>query len=324
MKILVIRFSSIGDIVLTFPVIRCLKQQLPESEIHYLTKSSFSELITASSYIDKTFFLEKSINQLIPLLKQEKYDAIIDLHNNLRTRIVSYKLGVSRVYRFPKLNVLKWLYVTLKINHLPSNHVVDRYFDAVKSLGVINDLKNNTFHLSKEVDVEEAFRIKKGNFIAIAIGAQFKTKRIPTEKLIEIISKVELPVVLLGGKMDEEEGNKLLVAVKNKTITNACGKYSLMESASILSQSKVLLTNDTGLMHIATCFNIPIVAVWGNTTPSLGMYAYRPENNGRIVNHEVLNLKCRPCSKIGFQGCPKRHFNCMMLQDSDKISADLR
>ena len=263
------------------------------------------------------------MNEIIPKLKTEKYDVIVDLHNNIRTRLVSFKIGVNKVYRFPKLNVLKWLYVNFKINKLPNVHVVERYFQAVANFGVRNDFKNNEFDLRKIIDVEQAFNLKKESFITIAIGAQFQTKRIPYEKLAQIISKIELPVVLLGGKMDEEEGNKLVNQLKNKHIQNACGKFSIIESASILSQSKVLLTNDTGLMHIAACFDVPIVSVWGNTTPALGMYAYRPENKQTIFNHEVADLKCRPCSKIGFQACPKGHFKCMLLQDSEAIASDI-
>ncbi len=323
MKILVIRFSSIGDIVLTFPVIRCIKEQLPDCQLHYVTKSSFSELITASEYIDKTYFLNKSLSELTTELKEEKYDVVIDLHNNIRSRLLTKKLQTKKIYRFPKLNFLKWMYVRLKINRMPEIHVVDRYFETVKSIGVINDRKNNEFFIKKDLDIFSLFGIKQKKYLAVAIGAQFATKQIPENKLVEILSKTNLPLILLGGKMDELLAEQICKLLSQKTIINACGKFSLIESASILKQASTVLTNDTGLMHIASCFDVPIVSVWGNTTPSFGMFAYRPEKNGSIINHEVQGLSCRPCSKIGFKTCPKGHFKCMQLQDSTRIANDL-
>ena len=160
MKILITRFSSIGDIVLTFPILRCLKIQVPSSEIHYATKIQFKELVTASEYIDRQYFLENSLKDLIKALRKEKYDLIIDLHNNLRTLQISSALGVKTL-RFPKLNFKKWLLVNLKVNKMPNLHLVDRYFQAVKKLGVVNDSKNNTFSISAENEID----IKKANDI---------------------------------------------------------------------------------------------------------------------------------------------------------------
>jgi ADP-heptose:LPS heptosyltransferase len=123
--------------------------------------------------------------------------------------------------------------------------------------------------------------------------------------------------------MDNETAEKIIKALPNQQIVNACGKFSLQQSASIVKQAAVLLTHDTGLMHIASAFQIPIVSVWGNTVPALGMYPYYPQNEKGFSIHEVSNLKCRPCSKIGFKTCPKKHFNCMNLQDAKAIADDV-
>jgi ADP-heptose:LPS heptosyltransferase len=116
MKILIIRFSSIGDIVLTTPVIRCLKQQL-NAEIHYLTKPNFASILNSNPYIDKLHVLDKSLIAKAKELQPEKYDYVIDLHNNLRTLIFKTTLGVT-AYAFPKLNFEKWLLVNFKINKI--------------------------------------------------------------------------------------------------------------------------------------------------------------------------------------------------------------
>jgi len=323
-KILVVRFSSIGDIVLTFPVIRCLKEQVPHSEIHFLTKKSFESLMLASTFVDKKHFLANDLNETIASLKKEKFDVIIDLHNNLRTHLLSFKLGV-KTHRFPKLNFQKWLLTQFKINRLPEKHVVDRYFEAVATLGVKNDGKNNQFYIpsSEKVDCTTTYDLAPKSYLAVAIGAQFATKRIPESKLLEILSQVSLPIVLLGGKEDLAQAERICQKLSNPSIHNVCGKHSLLASASLVSQAKVLLTNDTGLMHIATCFAVPIITVWGNTVPALGMYAYKPEKEVKISQFEVPNLSCRPCSKIGFQSCPKKHFDCMLKQDARKIVEEI-
>ena len=320
MKVLVIRFSSIGDIVLTFPVLRCIKEQVPNSEIHLVTKKAFSELIGASGSVDQSHLLENSLTDLAKQLKDQNFDVVIDLHNNLRSRILCFQLGVKRTYHFRKLNFLKWILVRFKRNYLPKIHIVDRYFDAVKSIGVLNDGKNNAFHLNRELNVQEELNLQEKSYVAIAVGAQFETKQIPILKLKEIISKIEIPIVLLGGKMDQQKADKLIELLPEKSIKNTCGKYTLLESAAIVKNSKLLITGDTGLMHIASCFDIPIYVIWGNTTPSFGMSAYKPNGNESVHNFEIQNLSCRPCSKIGHHECPKGHFKCMNEHNSEAIA----
>ena len=324
MKILITRFSSIGDIVLTFPILRCLKIQVPSSEIHYATKIQFKELVTASEYIDRQYFLQNSLKDLIKELRKENYDVIIDLHNNLRTHQISSALGLKTL-RFPKLNFKKWLLVNLKVNKMPNLHLVDRYFQAVKTLGVVNDAKSNTFFISteNEIEIKKQFNLSPKSYIAVVIGAQFATKRIPLDKLIEILSGINYPMVLIGGKTDKNVADELCKNLVEKEIYSACGDFNILQSASIVKQSKGVLTNDTGMMHIASCFSLPITTVWGNTSSAFGMSVYNPENNPEIFNFEVQNLSCRPCSKIGFQRCPKGHFKCMNLQDSLLISKQI-
>lgn len=324
MKILIIRFSSIGDVVLTTPIIRCLKQQVPNAEIHFITKKKFSTILENNPFVDKLITIQSSINEVISDLKKEKYDWVIDLHKNVRTLSLKQKLKApSR--SFPKINIEKWMLVKFKIDRMPKMHVVDRYFETVKHLGIKNDLLPCDFFISKEsiIDVQTELDITT-SFITIAIGTQFATKRMPLEKLIEIVNQINEPIVLVGGSMDSELAEQLIENFPSKTIKNACGGFSLHQSASIVKQSKLLLTNDTGMMHIASCYEIPTVSVWGNTVPSFGMFPYFPKNPELFSIHEVKGLSCRPCSKIGFQKCPKGHFNCMMKQDVNEIISDVK
>lgn len=320
MKVLVVRFSSIGDIVLTTPVLRGLKEQIENIEIHYLTKKQFAPILQENPRIDKIYTIDNHIDELVDDLKKEKYAFIIDLHNNLRTKSLKFKLRRPSK-SINKLNWKKWFFVQLKINTMPRKHIVDRYFETVASLGVKNDQKPSEYFISEndEVNVTEKLGVLPNEFVAIAIGAQFKTKKMPKELLVKIISKLKEPVVLMGGAMDADLAKELIALSSNSIIKNACGGFNLSESASIVKQSKRLITNDTGMMHIATCFSVQIDSVWGNTVPDLGMYPYYPNAKGKFSIHEVKGLNCRPCSKIGFQDCPKKHFDCMKKQNIQEI-----
>ena len=308
MKILILRFSSIGDIVLTTPVIRCLKQQLAGVEIHYCTKRRYRELITHNPYIDKCHYLDDNLNQLIGQLQSEQYDFIIDLHNNLRTSLIKHRLG-KRAFTVDKINIQKWLYVRFKANVMPSVHVVDRYMDTVKWLGVINDGKGLDYFIP---DDEHIFTnaipyTHKSSYAAYAIGGQHATKRLPVDRMIELCRKIGAPIILLGDQHDRETGEIIRNELGDSLIFNACGLFTINQSASLVKQAQMVFSHDTGLMHIAAAFKKPIVSIWGSTTPQLGMYPYKT----RHLIVENTNIGCRPCSKIGHDKCPLGHFKCM-------------
>ncbi len=312
MKILVLRFSSIGDIVLTTPVVRALKQQLPNAQIHYVTKKSFGVVLANNPYIDQLFLLEKdNLNELVKVWQKERYDYVIDLHHNLRTLIIKWRLGVKS-YSFDKLNWEKWLLVHFKINRMPDLHIVDRYMATVLPLGVKPDAQGLDYFIpaADEVDIASLPSAHQSGYVAIAVGAQHFTKRMPLHKIIELCEKISSPIVLLGGKEDAAVAEKIVAhfaPTQPNKIFNACGKFNLNQSASLLGQARVVYSHDTGLMHIAAALHKKIYSIWGNTTPLLGMYPYRTE----FVVIENKELSCRPCSKIGFAACPKKHFKCM-------------
>ena len=321
-KILIIRFSSIGDIVLTTPVIRCLKQQLKDSEIHFLTKEQFVPIVKANPYIDKVHFIKNDLKQILSQLKSENLDFIVDLHKNFRSVFVKLKLRKPSK-TFNKLNIKKWLLVNFKINLLPEIHIVDRYFKAVKILGVKNDGKGLDYFIpeNEKVNISELPSTHQNGFIGFAIGGKHNTKMFPVEKIISVCEKINSPVVLLGGYEDIKTGEYIKKSVGDK-IYNACGKYSINQSASLVRQAEKIITNDTGLMHIAAAFKKQIISIWGNTVPAFGMYPYLPETEkNKSVIVEIKNLRCRPCSKLGYKKCPKKHFDCMQKITEEKIIA---
>ncbi|QDA60946.1 glycosyltransferase family 9 protein [Hymenobacter jejuensis] len=336
MKILVLRFSSIGDIVLTTPVVRALKQQVPGAQVHFCTKPAYRSIVEPNPYIDKAHYLTGSLNELVAELREERFDFIIDLHRNLRTLLLKVQLGVpSR--SFDKLNFQKWLLVNFKIDQLPRLHIVDRYLAAAKSLGVRNDGQGLDYFIpeAEEVDINTLPSGFQHGYVAFAIGAQHATKRLPVERIIELCALLRRPIVLLGGPEDESTGHVIElhfdhtpavaeaprtvpvspyyfpktsgVQVPKTIIYNACGHFSLNQSASLVRQAQFVVSHDTGLMHIAAAFQKEIFSVWGNTVPEFGMYPYRTEF--KVL--EVRGLSCRPCSKIGYAKCPQGHFKCM-------------
>ena len=308
-KILVIRFSSIGDIVLTTPVLRCLKKQL-DVDLHFLTKASFAGLLENNPYVDRVHSITKDLDKtLVEQLKAEQFDQVIDLHNNLRTLRLKRALKVPSK-SFPKLNVEKWLLVTFKWRKMPDLHIVDRYMETVKHLGVKNDGAGLDYFIPKsaEVALSRLPSSHASDYVALVIGGQHATKMMPVKKLVELCEALKEPVLLLGGPEDEVRGAQIAEAIGEK-VYNACGKFKLDESASLLKQSSWVISHDTGLMHMAAAFKKRIVSVWGNTVPELGMYPYLPDPKSKII--QVPNLSCRPCSKIGYKKCPKGHFKCM-------------
>ena len=324
-KILVIRFSSIGDIVLTSPVVRCLKQQ-SGSEVHFLTKQSFGAILSDNPYIDKVFTIHKKVSEVLPALRMEGYDVIIDLHRNLRSLQIKLALFRVRHYSFDKLNLEKWLMVKLKINQLPDVHIVDRYLKTAEPLGIKNDGKGLDYFIPPEDELDVNNWIASSGtdvkvltapanqsstaYTAFVIGAAHATKRLPRERIIAWCQQISGPVILLGGPDDRENG-EFIAAQCGPHVLNACGKLRLHQSASVVRQARLVITHDTGLMHVAAAFKKPIWSVWGNTIPSFGMYPYYPEGMGPDRRFEVQGLSCRPCSKIGYAECPKGHFRCM-------------
>ncbi len=352
---------------MTSPVVRCLKLQ-KGAEIHYLTKKPFASILKVNPYVSKVYAIDEKIKEVSVALRKEQYDYIIDLHHNLRSFLVKWSMPFVKSFSFKKLNFQKWLLVNFKINRLPDQHIVDRYLNTVKGLGIKNDGNGLDFFLNDEASIKrfpsdisgqvlEEARGRKKQYIALPIGAGRNTKALTVEKIVKICQSINYPVVLLGGKQEVEKGERIeqLMAPfpppaplqrgkasclneKSKDIGEFCaketdkmggslinlvGKCSLLESAAIVKNASVVLTGDTGLMHIAAAFRKPIVSIWGNTIPEFGMYPYYPK--GMDLNHtiEVKELSCRPCSKIGFADCPKGHFKCIAQLSEVNIKKQL-
>ncbi len=296
------------------------KEQIPNAEIHFLTKASFASILEANPYIDKCITIKDKIIEVIQELRAEQYDFVVDLHNNIRTANVKRALKKPSK-SFNKLNIEKWMLVNFKKDSLPRVHIVDRYLETLSDFKIENDKKGLDYFLneSDQVDLNALPKPFHSGYIGWVIGGSYFTKMLPTKKVIEIARRTDKSIILLGGPEDREAGNEIVSRLGNK-VYNSCGKYNLNQSASLVQQADKILTNDTGLMHIAAAFNKNILSFWGNTVPEFGMYPYMPEYPERSTIMEVEGLRCRPCSKLGYKNkCPKKHFHCMQLVDVDVV-----
>jgi len=296
---------------------RCLKQQVEGAEIHYLTKPGFASFLEPNPYIDKVHVLNEDIKKSIEVLEEENFDHIIDLHNNLRSMRFKKALRMPAL-AFNKLNVEKWLLCNWGINRMPNKHIVDRYLDTTHYFDVENDNKGLDYFIPEKDEVKkeslpENFR---NGYIGLVIGTQHDTKKLQMHQLEGIIKQIDLPVVILGGPEDAEKGNRL-AALRPEMVFNAAGGFNINQSSSLVKQARLIIAHDTGLMHIAAAFKKKIISVWGNTVPEFGMYPYLADEQSTMF--EVKGLKCRPCSKIGYDKCPKKHFKCMNDQDLEGL-----
>lgn len=296
--ILVIRLSSIGDIVLTTPVLRLLKNQLEgEVEIHYLTKAKFASLLEGNPHITQVHTMEKTVQEVLPALETLGFDYVIDLHHNIRSAVVKRRLKCL-AFTYKKYNFRKWLWVNLGINIMPNVHIVDRYIEPIKGFGVTDDKLGLDFYIpegkgQRDADIPE---IMNGRFISFAIGGMHEGKKMSKEKLVDVCKSISHPIVLIGGKDDFDDGS-FIASAAGSHVHNACGKWSLHESADAIRRSHLVITGDTGMMHIASAFNKKIISLWGCTVPGFGMSPYRPHPASIIL--EPIDRKKRPCSKLG-------------------------
>jgi ADP-heptose:LPS heptosyltransferase len=316
-RFLVIRFSSIGDIVLASPLLRCLKQQLANAEIHFLTKIAYRPIHEYNPFIDRHLLFNENYSSLIPLLRKQNYEIIIDLHNNIRSWIFKRALSAPS-FSVNKENFRKWKMVHFK-QRLSLSHIVFRFLETARPLGVQFDGKGLDYFLPPELNETDPCRNGslphhfQNDYLVVVCGARHQTKQPPVALLKRLIKGRQ--AVLLGS--DEDHGRAEAIR-EGPHHVNLAGKLTLHQSAWIIKHARKVITPDTGLMHIAAAFGKEIISLWGNTIPEFGMSPFYGRNENRSHVFEV-KLPCRPCSKIGFKKCPKSHFNCMNLQNAEAI-----
>lgn len=315
MKILVIRFSSIGDIILSTAVLKAFKIKYPDAKIDFLVLEKFKDAISHCYYVDNLILFKKSKNDgfknLIDFSKnlaQNNYDYVFDIHSKFRSKFISYILKhffKIKVYTYKKRSFWKSILVNMKlIKYKVDNTIVKNYFSAFKSFDLKYEGEELNFIFKK--NLEEKF-LEYKNFIIFAPGASKETKKWTEENFANLAKllykKHKRKILLLGGKEDKEKCDRINRISDNSCI-NLAGKLELKESGAVLSQAKFLVTNDSGPFHIARAVGCKSFVIFGPTNPNM----FDLDKNSILI---YKNSPCSPCSLHGDKNCPKKHFDCM-------------
>ena len=328
-KLLVVRLSSLGDILLTTPFIRALKQRFPRIRLDYLTGSRYRELLQSNPHIDYLMTMDvgrgkKEIQSIAERVKCEGYDAYVDLHGAIRSLQIRRKSKVHQVLTFKKYRFQRAILILLKRNIYPDDRSMALWMmDVGKTLGIQDD--GDGLDLFVEPDVEHNTRklleVKsqdsQTDWIAMAPGARHFTKRWPVDRWIDLARRLtetyHVRILVLGDGDDRQLGKEIIAGIDDQGY-NGAGLFSLSESAAALSCCRVAITNDSGLLHMAAARRIPVIAMFGPTVRAFGFHPFR-------VPYRIMerSLACRPCSTKGSFRCPLKHFRCMLDITPDNV-----
>lgn len=322
-KVLLVRFSSIGDVVLTTPVIRTLKAARPDWEIHYLTKAGYVGLLAHHPDLTRVHVLGEDFGACVAALRAEGFTYLLDLHHNLRSLRLKLALGIPSA-ALRKYNRQKYWLVRTKRLRQPIPHIVTRYEDTLRFLGITPTGGPLALHLPPGLSDWANKTLLDAGFaggrppLAVVLGATHRTKRWLPAHFRTLLNRYGRPVLLLGGPDARAEADTLLAGLAPPAF-DAVGHYDLLAAAALMQQAQAVLTHDTGFMHIAAAFGQPVYSLWGSTVPALGMTPWRTPH--RLLEHP--DLSCRPCSKIGHDRCPRGHFRCMTELSPERVLAAL-
>lgn len=330
-KILIIRLSSLGDVQLTTPVIRALRKQFPLSKISFAVKKEYQDIVSDNPYLDEviTFDYHRShkgirgLFKFINLLKQKSFDMVIDLHKNFRSFLIKTFLFNSKKLSYKKQSLRRRLLVCthLKFKNIYP-HIIDSYLETLKPLGITDNDKSLQIFISdndrKFVDnFLEKHNINNKLLIGINPGARWATKCWLKERFAETADKLnqkyDAHTIIFGGSSDKDLANEIIGLMETKAVSVA-GKTSLKQLGAFIERCNILITNDSGPMHIAEAVNTPVIALFGPTVVEFG---FAPLNKQDIIINN--DLACRPCSLHGSQKCPEKHFNCMNMITVDEV-----
>ena len=321
LTILLVRFSSIGDVLLTTPLVRALHRRHPEAALLYVTKRGMAPLVSDNPHLSDVVTLEpgEPLRHLAGRLRPLRATHGLDLHGSLRSAALRLLVPTSWC-GYAKRRLARTLLISTKIDgyraRLP---VAERYFEAARGLDVTPDGGPLEFHIGagarERADVWLGQRgLSGGRLAALAPGAAHATKRWPVAHWLALAQRLRdlghRPIVLGG---TDDRGVALQLAAGGAA-DNAAGEFSLQETGALLAACRVLVSGDTGLMHMATAVATPVVALFGPTVEEFGFFPYR----ARAV---VLDrpLACRPCSPTGTPTCPLRHHRCLHDIPADEV-----
>ena len=315
-RFLIIRLSSIGDILLTTPFVRSLRQKFNDATIDYLVKDEYHELLEHNPYLDEihTFKAEngmKEVRKWRKIIREKGYSEIFDLHRNLRSILMTGAMKSVKVRRVNKRLLKRYILIKLGINlYRKITPLPERYLETASGHGIVDDGKGLDLFPNQNIDIFNGKKSSHKYKIAMAPGAGYYTKRWPVEYFAELgdalIENADAQIILVGSSEDKSTADEIKRRMKNE-VKDLTGGYTIKDTAAILKDVDAVITNDSGLMHVTVSQGIPLVAFFGSTTKELGFFPYNDKS--KIL--EVDGLRCRPCTDIGRTRCPLGHFKCM-------------
>ena len=332
-KILVFRLSSIGDIVLTTALLRCLRNTFPEAQIDFVVKKQFADILRCVPFVSNVIELDskKGFSELRAIrnrLKNEHYDVALDIHKNWRSMFVCNTIGAKQVFRFNKHVFRRWVLTTFhKDIYKEVRPVYLRFIDAAQQIGVAPDGKYTELVVPEQLSksMKDIFTQANISFekriIALCPGASFSNKQWQVEKFQQLAKRVvtefDAQVILLGGKKESE----ICETIANESgAVSFAGKFDLSQSIAALRMVSLTIANDTGMLHVSEALGVPVVGIYG---PTARQFGYFPILSPSKVA-QIENLPCRPCTKMGMNHCPKKHFSCMNDISVDMVLALMR
>jgi len=318
-KILVLRFSSLGDVILTTPLLKTLKQIFPDSQIDYCIKSPYLDILKFNPNLNRIIEVDnvlsfEKLRGLRKALTANTYDLIIDAHNNLRTFYLKIFLRRrSRIVSVKKYSIRKLLLVKLKINLMKNLLPIGKRLTKIcgeKSGEAIPEIFTNKQSEETATKILTALKLPSNTVLVCIISStRHFTKTYPPEYFAELINKFDKNrfFFLLTGKGDDRKNIEIIRENTGPNVYDLCDKLTLLELAEIMKRCKLVIAGDTGPMHIAEALNIPLITIAGSSVKEFGFFPV--SGNSRVIENE--GLKCRPCTHIGRDKCPLGHFKCM-------------
>lgn len=325
MNVLIMRLSSLGDVTLLFPILRAIKSANPQAKISCVTKPSYAPLLALSPEVSRVYSYQ-GFSGTLKELNSEKWDVVLDLHGVLRTRLLSFALPAQRKAVYAKDIWKRRFLVFLKLFKGDKFlHALDRYAQGAAGAGLIKDFKIPSHAVLSQPSSEIRLKVDnilKGQdfFVGIAPGARWGSKKWPAERFAQTISllKEKYPAirpVLMGDSHERTLCQEIASHLKNLNPINTAGELKVGELPYFIGKLRLFLSNDSGLMHMASLLGVPTVAAFG---PTVREFGFTPAGQkSRVV--EIPDLACRPCTLHGSDICPRGHFLCMRLITPDQV-----
>lgn len=319
---LLVRLSSLGDVVLSTHLPRLIRNRFPNSKIFVATSLNYSEVFAYNPYVDEVLLVDTSLSasESANIFREQVhpvFDVVVDLQNNIRSRALRKGLG-KQYTTYPKHRLEKLLLVHAKKFPLRTTHVTQRYLSALEQFNVIDDGKGLELWLPNELSKQDYPPRAKSHStftknVALVPGAKHPTKQWAKEQWVnlaeELYSLYQSGVVLVGGESEYALCKWIEQELSQKAIpvTNCANSTSIVSTAKNLDECSLVISNDSGVMHIAAARNIPQIAIFGSTVTHFG---FAPVNKHSVVVENNV-LSCRPCTHIGKASCPKGTMECL-------------